>query len=96
VKASVNEFKVTREQRREMAARVRAALERHQPRNYRLIVEDETLTKDDAGWMLVVRPDGDEVPLGDSVDRCMVAEDEMRRLWNVEISLLPLIPPEDD
>ena len=81
---------------REIAEKVRVALEPHQPRAYRLVIEPDTVTRNEEGWMMVVRPDREDAPLGDSVDRIVSAEAEMRLRWNIDIRLLPVIPPEDD
>jgi hypothetical protein len=94
--ASRRQRGVSREQRRAIVERVRQALEPHQPRAYRLVAEPETLGKHGDEWVMVVRPDRESAPLGDSVTRAMAAEDEMRRRWHIDIMLLPVIPPEDD
>lgn len=83
-------------ERRQLVSRIRAALEPHQPRRYRLILETESLERRGNDWLAVVRPDRDGAPLGDSVTRMMAAEDELRRRWKINISLLPTLPPEDD
>jgi len=79
-----------------MAERVRAALEPHQPRAYRLVVDAESLARRGDDWLIVVTPDRESAPLGDSVTRMMAAEDDLRRRWRLNITLLPAMPPEDD
>jgi hypothetical protein len=76
--------------------RVRQALVAHQPRAYRLVLDAQSLAKRGDDWLIVVTPDRDSAPLGDSVTRMMAAEDDVRRRWKLNIILLPAMPPEDD
>jgi hypothetical protein len=82
--------------RRQVLTRVRAALVPHQPREYRLVVDPRDLEMRGDEWLVVVRPDQDGAPLGDCVTRMMAAEDDLRRRWRMNVSLLPTMPPEDD
>jgi hypothetical protein len=88
--------RISETHRRQVLARVRAALEPHQARDYRLVVDPRGLEMRGDEWLVVVRPDQDGAPLGDCVTRMMAAEDDLRRRWRMNISLLPTMPPEDD
>jgi hypothetical protein len=68
------------------------ALDRHQPRSYRVRVEPGAVLKEDDWYHVVVRSDNDDVRTYDFYDVLAEAEAELQDQQHLNILLVPAVP----
>ncbi len=77
-------------QRQEIAARASVALDRHQPRTYRIAVDSDAIMEDD-GWVYIVVTTPDDVRDRDFYDALAAAEAELQDDAGYQYLLVPAL-----
>lgn len=88
--------KPTRDERKAVAALVARYLEPHQPKGFRLEVNPKGMEKRDDCWYVVVEPTNRRARSYDYFGRMAEAEQDLSEHENIDVLLVPVIPPEDD
>lgn len=69
---------------------------RHQPKDHRMVVNRDAIEKRGDVWLVVVNPDNEDLYDYNDHARAVAASMEMEDSENLQVSFVPLLPPEDD